>query len=201
MEIICKPLGPVQANSYLIIQKSEALLVDPGAEYPNLQAILDEKQASLKAILLTHAHFDHIGGVDSIVEKFHVPVYLNPKEFSFLTDSKLNSSFYFGCHTLCKTKPEALKEGKMQIGNFEIFVHYCPGHSCGSSIFQIEDALFTGDTLFASSVGRMDLPTGSVQDMDASVAYLKTLPGFLHVYPGHGPETLLNYEKQTNPYF
>ena len=201
MEIICQPLGPVQANCYIVIKDHHALVIDPGDIFPKLSIILKEKQAELDAVLLTHAHFDHIGGVDALVKEFSVPVYLHPAEFSFLNDVQLNASQSFYQNIHCHANPKELKEGLQTIGNFDIQVKFTPGHSAGSVTFCLEDCLFTGDTLFQGSVGRMDLPTGNVLQMNNSIAYFKSLDDSLKVYPGHGPSSVLGYEKKWNPYF
>ena len=201
MEILCKPLGPVQANCYLLIQNHRAIVIDPGDTWMELESILKEKEAKLEAILLTHAHFDHIAGVDTLVEATQATLYLHPSEFEFLQDTRLNASKSFYQNVQCHTIPQPLYEGCQTIAGFDIEVKYTPGHSIGSTTFIIEDCLFTGDTIFQASVGRMDLPTGSLQQMNESIEYFKTLPETFKIYPGHGPSTNVKAEKQWNPYF
>lgn len=198
MKVIQKPLGPVQANCYLLIENHSALLIDPGDSYSGLDSILKENDCSLEAVVLTHAHFDHIGGVDSIVHEFGVDVYLNPKEFDFLTNPELNSSQAFYMDVTCHSPCRKLIEGKNDIGGFDIEALYCPGHSIGSTVLKIEDCLFTGDVLFQGSIGRMDLATGSVSDMKQSLKKLYNLKNDYKVYPGHGPSTSLSQEKKWN---
>lgn len=198
MKIIQKPLGPVQANCYLVVENHKALLIDPGDVYPELDSILKENDCTLQAIVLTHAHFDHIGGVDFIVHQFGVDVYLNPKEFDFLKDPELNSSQAFYMDVTIQSPCHKLVEGKNEIGDFEIDALYCPGHSIGSTVLKIEDCLFTGDVLFQGSIGRMDLATGSVEDMKQSLKKLYNLSKDYKVYPGHGPSTSLSQEKKWN---
>ena len=107
MKVLQQPLGPVQANCYLVMENHHAILIDPADMYPNLEFILKENECTLEAIVLTHAHFDHISGVDKIVDVFHCDVYLNPNEFDFLQDSDLNSSsaFYMDVTCVAKCKP------------------------------------------------------------------------------------------------
>ena len=201
MKIVCQPLGPVQANCYIIMENHHALVIDPGDVFPSLESILKENECQLDAVLLTHAHFDHIGGVDALLETFQVPVYLNPAEFDFLQDSRLNASMSFYQRIQCHAVASALHTGMQKIGEFDVEVFFTPGHSIGSSVFKIEDCLFTGDTLFQGSVGRVDLPTGSTEQMLESIAFLKTMDDALNVYPGHGPSSKIEYEKRWNPYF
>lgn len=169
MKVIQQPLGPVQANCYLVMENHHALIIDPADTLPNLDEILNQNDCTLDAIVLTHAHFDHISGVDKIVNKFGCDVYLNPNEFDFLLDPNLNSSSAFYMDVTCNANAKPLIEGKNEIAGFEVEAIYCPGHSIGSTVLKIEDCLFTGDVLFQGSIGRMDLATGSVTSMKQSL--------------------------------
>lgn len=198
MKVLQQPLGPVQANCYLVMENHHAILIDPADMYPNLEFILKENECTLEAIVLTHAHFDHISGVDKIVDAFHCDVYLNPNEFDFLQDPDLNSSSAFYMDVTCVAKCKSILEGKNTIAGFDIEAMYCPGHSIGSTVLKIEDCLFTGDVLFQGSIGRMDLATGSVSSMKKSLKKLVQLDKDYKVYPGHGPSTSLSQEKKWN---
>lgn len=198
MKVIQQPLGPVQANCYLVMENHHALIIDPADMLPNLKDILNQHECTLGAIVLTHAHFDHISGVDKIVNEFGCDVYLNPNEFDFLQDPDLNSSSAFYMDVTCNAKPKPLVEGKNEIADFEIEAIYCPGHSIGSTVLKIEDCLFTGDVLFQGSIGRMDLATGSVSSMKQSLKKMYELDKDYKVYPGHGPTTSLSKEKKWN---
>ena len=198
MKVLQQPLGPVQANCYLVMENHHAILIDPADMYPNLEFILKENECTLEAIVLTHAHFDHISGVDKIVDAFHCDVYLNPNEFDFLQDPDLNSSSAFYMDVTCGAKCKPILEGKNTIAGFDIEAMYCPGHSVGSTVLKIEDCLFTGDVLFQGSIGRMDLATGSVSSMKQSLKKLAQLDKDYKVYPGHGPSTYLSQEKKWN---
>lgn len=200
MEIVNRVLGPVQTNCYILMDQGHALIIDPGAPIQDLDAILDAHQCQLDAICLTHAHFDHIGGIPSILEKYPVDVYVHPKEFSFFADTKLNVSqafmqpFSFAC------EPKALKEGKQTIGSFDLDVLYTPGHSVGSLCILYKDILFSGDTLFMGSIGRTDMVTGSYSEIIHSLEKLNALKLNYYVLPGHGPQSSLDDEKQWNSY-
>lgn len=198
MKVIQQPLGPVQANCYLVMENHHALIIDPADILPNLDEILNQNHCTLDAIVLTHAHFDHISGVDKIVNKFGCDVYLNPNEFDFLLDPDLNSSSAFYMDVTCNANAKPLIEGKNEIAGFEVEAIYCPGHSIGSTVLKIEDCLFTGDVLFQGSIGRMDLATGSVTSMKQSLKKLVQLDKDYKVYPGHGPTTSLSQEKKWN---
>lgn len=200
MEIVNRVLGPVQTNCYILMDQGHALIIDPGAPIQDLDAILDAHQCQLDAICLTHAHFDHIGGIPFILEKYPVDVYVHPKEFSFFADTKLNVSqafmqpFSFAC------EPKALKEGKQTIGSFDLDVLYTPGHSVGSLCILYKDILFSGDTLFMGSIGRTDMVTGSYSEIIHSLEKLKALKLNYYVLPGHGAQSSLDDEKQWNSY-
>lgn len=198
MKVIQQPLGPVQANCYLVMENHHALIIDPADTLPNLDEILNQNDCTLDAIVLTHAHFDHISGVDKIVNKFGCDVYLNPNEFDFLLDPNLNSSSAFYMDVTCNANAKPLIEGKNEIAGFEVEAIYCPGHSIGSTVLKIEDCLFTGDVLFQGSIGRMDLATGSVTSMKQSLKKLYQFNNDYKVYPGHGPTTSLSQEKKWN---
>lgn len=198
MKVIQQPLGPVQANCYLVMENPHALIIDPADILPNLDEILNQNDCTLDAIVLTHAHFDHISGVDKIVNKFGCDVYLNPNEFDFLLDPDLNSSSAFYMDVTCNANAKPLIEGKNEIAGFEVEAIYCPGHSIGSTVLKIEDCLFTGDVLFQGSIGRMDLATGSVTSMKQSLKKLVQFNKDYKVYPGHGPTTSLSQEKKWN---
>ena len=147
MKIICQPLGDVQANCYIIIDGENALLIDPGDDYTHLETILKDNHAKLKAVLLTHAHFDHIAGLDKIVDLYHTDVYCNPKEIEFLSNAHLNGSQFFYRHITSSAHPIGVKEGWQNIGGFEVKAYFLPGHSIGSTAYQIGNNLFTGDIL------------------------------------------------------
>lgn len=200
MKIITRALGPVQANCYLLIQDGHALVIDPGAEFKDLDRLLEVEHANLDAILLTHAHFDHIGGIDSILKNHDVDVYVNPHEVQFLINPDLNGSNTFFTHVVSHAKPRTFKEGLMTIGAFDVEVFFFPGHSIGSTVFKIDDKLFTGDFIFQGSIGRMDLETGSEYAMFQSLKKFMQFDQNYPIYPGHGPSTTLDLERRWNPY-
>lgn len=202
MEVICKPVGPVGANCYLVIEGSNVLVIDPGDEPGAIAQLLRALKLHLQGILLTHAHFDHIGAVDDLLRQFGSHVYVNKAEFDFLTQPEKNSSAHFmGIQPMViQARPLELKEGLNKIGDFDVTAYYAPGHSVGSTILEIGDNLFTGDVLFQDSIGRTDLPTGDPAAMRDSLNFIKSLTKNYTVYPGHGPSTTLDEEKKHNPY-
>lgn len=198
-------LGPLQTNAYLIYSedKQRAIIIDPGMNpAPLIKRI---EHVEIEAILLTHAHFDHIGGVDEIRKLKGCPVYLHPSESDWLTTPKLNGSLLWPNVTGPIATDEAeydLGQGqKLKLVGHEFSVFHTPGHSPGGVSFLCGEQLFSGDCLFKMSIGRTDLPGGREADLYNSIrGTLFKLPDDTKVYPGHGPRTTIGFEKQNNPY-
>ncbi|MDN4080147.1 MBL fold metallo-hydrolase [Paenibacillus polymyxa] len=198
-------LGPLQTNAYLLQgdDPQRAVIIDPGMNPgPLLRAI---ESLTIEAILLTHAHFDHIGGVEEIRNAKGCPVYLHALEQDWLTSPKLNGSLMWPeASPPISTGPAEydLAEGQQLnlIGHtFKVF--HTPGHSPGSVSFLCGKDLFSGDVLFRQGVGRTDLPGGRERDLYDSIQNkLFPLGDDVNVYCGHGPKTSIGYEKANNPY-
>ncbi|AHV99031.1 MBL fold metallo-hydrolase [Paenibacillus sabinae] len=198
-------LGPLQTNAYLLTgtDPAKGIIIDPGMNpAPLVRAIQD---IEIEAILLTHAHFDHIGGVDEIRKLKNCPVYLHALESDWLTSAKLNGSLMWPNVSPPMTTDPAefdLDEGQTLelIGNtFRVF--HTPGHSPGSVSFLCGNDLFAGDVLFRLSVGRTDLPGGKERDLlDSIQNKLFKLDDDVTVHPGHGPKTRIGFERANNPY-
>lgn len=206
MNIKRMSLGELGTNCYILSQDHEALIFDPGAEEEKIIQYLEEQELTPQAILLTHAHFDHIGAVDELRKKFNLEVYLHENERDWLENANLNrSSFFFGESAAITTDPpeHMLKPGSLTIGPFTFEVKYTPGHSPGSVsfIFDEEKFVVSGDVLFHQGIGRTDLPGGSIEQLaDSIVNVLYQLPDEFEVFPGHGPSTFIGDEKDTNPF-
>ncbi|GIP60310.1 MBL fold metallo-hydrolase [Paenibacillus sp. FSL W8-0186] len=198
-------LGPLETNAYLIRGKEEgkAIIVDPGMNPAPLIRRIEGLE--IEAILLTHAHFDHIGGVDEIRRLKQCPVYLHSLESDWLTTPALNGSLRWAEVSPPIQSDAAeyeLAEGqKLKLIGHEFTVFHTPGHSPGSVSFLCGNDLFSGDVLFRMSVGRTDLPGGREADLYNSIrGKLYRLPDEVTVYPGHGPKTTIGFEKANNPY-
>ena len=203
--------GPFQANTYLIWREvcEQAILIDPGDDADLLISRLKDSNLQLAAILVTHAHLDHIGAVQELRDWSKAPVCLPEKERKAL--SWLPESYsLFGLprrpvptidHWL-NSHQEKLSEviPLLKTVDLDVVVHCTPGHSPGSVCYAIDDQWFVGDTLFQGSVGRVDLPGGSWPVLQDSLRYLSRQPDETVIWPGHGPRTTIGYEKRTNPF-
>ena len=206
IEIKSMTLGMVATNCYLIINKEtkEALLIDPADNALRISNVIEENVCTLKAILLTHGHFDHIMALNELKKRYNVPVYAHEEEEDVLKQSSLNMSGMIG--QIYTTQADIyVKDGEhLKLAGLDIIVLHTPGHTkCGVCYYLPEEkVLMSGDTLFHCSIGRTDFPTGSMSQLVRSVKeQLFVLPDDVQVYPGHDSVTSIGYEKQYNPFF
>ena len=187
-------------NCYICMNKDtkEGFIVDPGDDELKISVNVSRLEMVPKAILLTHGHFDHIGAVNQLKERYNIPVIVGAKEEKVLTDSRMNLSSMFG-EPVKVNGDKFLEDGEnFQVAGFDIKYILTPGHTPGSGCFYIEDeqVLFSGDTLFQASRGRTDFPGGSESDIIKSIKNkLLVLPGETEVYPGHMNITNIDSEK------
>lgn len=206
MKLWTQPLGPVQTNGFVLSnEQGDGIVIDPGMEPEELLETIEG--LNIKAILLTHAHFDHIGGLTQVMEQTQAPVYIHAQEAEWLTTPELNGSARWPMVTepmVFDVDVQPLTDGqKLKLAGWEIDVFHVPGHSPGSVVFYIpeEQIVIAGDTLFAGSIGRTDLPGGDYDQLIHNISTkLLVLPEETTVYPGHGPHTTIKKEKQFNPF-
>jgi len=203
-------VGPVQENCFILWQEDskKTLIVDPGDEAPKLLNAISELGLELEAILVTHCHFDHIGAVAPVAGATGAPVYISEIEAPVLANVMQWVPPGFGPFESYQAEHKLKGGEKLELAGFEIDVLFTPGHSPGHVTYSLPDqqAIFSGDVLFQSSVGRTDLPGGDWGTLLASIGQLvETLPAEKDgsdttVYPGHMGITTLGIERLTNPF-
>jgi len=200
-------LGPVQTNCYIVSNHGkQALIFDPGEEAVKIKGLLKKRGLTPLAILLTHAHFDHIGAVDELRELYKIPVYLHTLEKDWLGRPNLNGSGKYAAvpdYRINEADVLLTDEKELAIGPFEMDLLHTPGHSPGSISYSFKEEGFAivGDTLFRGSIGRTDLIDGSEKKLLQSIrSSLLTLPAETVLFPGHGPDTTPAAESTSNPF-
>lgn len=210
MKVVPIPAWVAATNAYLVFEQrgSAAVLIDAPPDPGLIAEVAIEHDVPIAAILLTHGHIDHTGGAGKLAQSHASEVYVHPDD-DFLTLHPLEQvRRMFGLEPPGSYEvPErliGLEDGlTLDIAGFRFETRHTPGHTPGHCVFYLEDegTLFSGDQLFAGSVGRTDLPGGSTQDLIASmVAKVLVLPEATRVLPGHGNETTIEHERRTNPF-
>ena len=199
IEIFTLPVGSLQANAHVISNGEYAYLIDPGDEPQKIEQFLLKKKIKLSKILLTHAHFDHCNAVKHFQDG-GVQVVMHTEDLN-LVNTDGNLARYCGVN-FNRFKPDILVADGDKVDFFgkDIAVIHTPGHTDGSVCYLIDNVLFSGDTLFHLSVGRVDFPTGSAQKMRKSLKLLCKLDENIVVYCGHGEQSSIGFEKKNNPY-
>ena len=188
-----KTMGVCATNCYFLYREggTKAVIVDPAENGAGIFKLLSEKDFTVEAILLTHGHFDHVGGVRGVAEAARCPVWLCEAD-TVLPERLTAGPLYY---------TDTYADGDtVEVGSLRFTVLETPGHTPGSVCLLCENVLFSGDTLFAGSCGRVDLAGGVPAQMGASLKRLAELPGNYAVLPGHGPATTLDAERADNPY-
>jgi hydroxyacylglutathione hydrolase len=200
------PVGPLQCNCSILgdEQTREAMVIDPGDQIDDILAILRENNLALKQIVITHAHIDHVGGAMKLKAATGAPILMNQSDYVLLKMLDMQAAWVGMRPPGAVQVDEAAGEGKvLKIGNIGASVIHTPGHTEGSIClyFPEEKKLIAGDTLFAGSIGRTDLPGGSFDKIIRSIhTRVLALPDETLVIPGHGPATTIGDERQTNPF-
>ena len=203
MQVMSIPVGELDTNCYLVWDaQRQALVLDPGDDAPAILRAIEREALTVQAVVLTHVHFDHMLAAEAICRACDAPLWAGAGDEAALADPLLNLSGYFqpsASVTLCADR--LLREGDvLSVGEETITVWETPGHTPGSLSLVGQEAVFSGDTLFAGSMGRIDFPRGDGQAMVRSLQRLAALPEELTVYAGHGPSTTIGQERATNPY-
>lgn len=204
MQLWHRALGAFMANCYIVAcgETRQALVIDPGVPDPWIQSCVMENDLTVVGIVLTHGHLDHIGGVDWVKGWSGAPVAIHEADADCLTSPARNGSLYFGMTVQASPADRLLQDGdEVEAGVLRFRVIHTPGHSPGGICLYRPGHLLAGDTLFAGSIGRTDLPGGDYHTLIQSIKErLLTLPPDTAVYPGHGPSTTIGDEKAYNPF-
>ena len=194
MKISVMQLGPIETNCYIAADEKTNLcaVIDPGDDGARVAAAVEKMGYTVDKIFLTHAHFDHTGGLRALREKTDAPIYVHPD------DVKADSERHISRGNLIWT--DLYDDGdEIKVGGLTFRVLHTPGHTPGSVCLLVQGVLFSGDTLFAGCCGRTDLPGGSWDEMMDSLKKIGSLPGDLPVLPGHEERTSLDQERRVNP--
>lgn len=197
MEIKVLHLGHIKTNCWLVSTDNAAVVIDPGFASAEATDFLLSAEGKERLILLTHAHFDHIGGAAELRRKTGVKIGIGEADAPLLADPELNLSNKFHAHIKPFTADLLFKDGEtFEVGDIPFKVIFTPGHTVGGVAYLSDNNLFSGDTLFAGAVGRVDLPGGSAKALKKSLRRLVSLPPETEVYPGHGDHTVIARERQ-----
>ncbi len=199
-------VGPFQENTWLVgdEESGDALVVDPGGENDRVLALAKERNLNIRAIVNTHGHIDHIMGAAELMRRLDIPFHLHPED-EFLLEHADEACAMFGLPPVDVPSPvRALAPGEIcQVGTIALGVIHTPGHSPGGVCLRLgSDHLFVGDTLFAGSIGRTDLPGGDMETLKRSIltCLVDSLPPETIIHCGHGPDSTLAAETAANPF-
>ena len=200
MKIECIHVGELEVNCYLLTKGSSAVIIDPGASFDRLVKIIEDKKVLPKAIILTHGHFDHIGAVSKLSQKFNAPVYAHKGDEEMLSDNEKNLAKGFGCSVdPCEIDVYLEDESTLEIDGISFRVYHTPGHSNGGVCLYTNGGVFTGDLLFKNSIGRFD--RGDLRtELKSLKRVMDTFSDETIVYAGHGEKTTIGDERRYNPY-
>ncbi len=199
-------VGPFQENCYVIgdDDSETGALIDPGDEAARIALTVERMGLSISQIIVTHAHIDHVGAIAPLVDEFLCPVLMHEEAEAMLRTAPQQAMMMgmrFG--KVPKVDRRIVDDEVLEVGNLRLRSLYTPGHAAGHLAFYAEEqeVVFSGDALFAGSVGRTDLPGGSMDVLMRSISErLLTLPDATRVLSGHGPETTIGRERMTNPF-
>jgi len=192
--------GELYNNCYLIFSEKskKGFMVDSPTANREFDEYIQNKNLEILFIALTHAHFDHIGGLDS----YSIPFYIHKDDLPLLKNPDLNGSAFFSSSVIIKKRPYFYQDGMLlRFEEYNIEIIHSPGHTPGSVALKLNNWLFSGDTIFFDSIGRTDIPLASHDKLITSIKKrLLTLPADTIIYPGHGPSTTVGREKKHNPF-
>lgn len=207
MKVQMFTVGSFLTNCYVACCEgtAEAIIIDPGFDDPSeaerVFRFMNENALTLRFIVNTHGHPDHTCGNRIVKERFHTPIIIHEADAHLLGELGRATAEFFGLQSHSPTPDRLLQDGDcVKFGNATLKVAHTPGHSAGGISLAGDKEVFTGDTLFAGSIGRTDFPESSIDEIMRSLRKLADLPNDFIVYPGHGPATTIGEEKRYNPF-
>lgn len=208
MDVIKFTVGPFAENTYLLTEGKQALIIDPGffedSEYQKAKTYLNDQNLELLAVILTHAHVDHVLGLQKVMDDFDIPVYLSDKDRYLWNNFGSQAAMFGFTSDGFSFEPEVLPiTENWSLGNFSFDIRYTPGHAPDhlSLYSPSDDLVIAGDALFREGIGRTDLYKGDFKLLEQSIRdQLYSLPNDTEVYPGHGEKTTIGHEKKANPF-
>jgi len=203
LEVVAFETGPLQETAYLVIDRGsrDAAMVDPGDDADRLIEAVEQANVRLRAIWLTHAHFDHVGAVRALRTRFEVPVFLHEEDVPMFEAGPFQAASWGLPFDGDEVPAERFTEGQgLRLGELSFTVMQTPGHSPGHVTLHGHGIALVGDCLFAGSIGRTDLPMANGPAMAQSLERIVALPPETRVLPGHGPATTVGEERRSNPY-
>lgn len=203
IELLTFETGPLQENAYLVFDREsrDAAIVDPGDDGEQLIAAIEELGVHLRAVWLTHAHFDHIGAVKALRTRFSVPAWLHEADIPMFEAGPYQAASYGLPFDGDEIPSERFEDGQgLRLGGLSFTVMHTPGHSPGHVTIHGHGVALVGDCLFAGSIGRTDLPMGNGPELARSLLKIVALPPETRVLPGHGPSTTVAEERRSNPF-
>lgn len=204
MKIHTLYLGPCITNCYIVSSKSKCVIIDPASDADKIISHIDKSSLSLDAILLTHGHFDHIYAIPELLSRYgnDIPVYIHSEDIPYLYDVNLNLSLpLFGVDFTCTANTISVQNNSViHAADLTFTAIHTPGHTPGSVCYICENTIFSGDTLFASTVGRTDFTGGDFPTLLKSLNFFKSIKGIYDIYPGHNASTTLERELKYNEY-
>jgi len=204
LKVVTIPAGIYAANCYLVYSENtkKAIVIDPGGDVDDIMAKIEELNLDIEYIILTHGHGDHIGGVLELKSFIDVPIAIHKEDEYMLKNGNQNLSSQMVMGTIELNADILLEDGdEISFGDLTAKIIHTPGHTPGGISIKIGNSIFTGDTLFAGSIGRTDFPGGSYKEIISSIKNrIIIYPDETIIYPGHGPATNVKIEKANNPF-
>jgi glyoxylase-like metal-dependent hydrolase (beta-lactamase superfamily II) len=204
MQILRMEVGSLGTNCYIIWceETKKAAVIDPGGDAAAILTKIRDEKLAVEYIINTHGHGDHIGAVSKVKQATNAAVLIHAADADMLISSAKNLSMYMGPGITCDPADRTVREGDVvSFGSVSLTVLETPGHTAGGICLLTEGVVFSGDTLFAESIGRTDFPGGSYSQLINSIRQkLMVLPDDYTVYPGHGPSTTIGWERKRNPF-